>query len=224
MARTAPIRFKPIIPGSILCQFRWRLVNAPEGRVGRPLTRRAGQATAIPMSADRPALVIRPCFQQDLEFVQLIYAHHVLSGTGTFEIDPPDLAEMTNRWSDVVSHGWPFVVACPRADPTRVLGFAYARQYRDRAAYKRTFEVSVYAGPTTMRQGAGALMLSEVLLMLKGDGARAALAFIGDSANAASIGLHAKLGFRHVGVLRNVGEKFGRALDVVIMQLTLSAT
>lgn len=168
--------------------------------------------------AERPALIVRPCFQQDLLYVQLIYAHHVLTGAGTFEIEPPTLQEMEERWSRIVDKGWPFVVASPTSDLSRVLGFAYAAQFRDRAAYARTFEVSVYAAPTSLRIGAGALMLSEVLVMLRGDGVRQALSLIGDSANAASIGLHEKLGFRHVGVMRNVGEKFGRSLDVVIMQ------
>lgn len=173
------------------------------------------------MSAQRPALVARPCFQQDLQFVQLIYANHVMTGTGTFEIEPPSLEEMTARWSHIVERGWPFMVASPPSDFSRVMGFAYATQYRDRAAYARAFEVSVYAAPTTLRQGAGLLTLSEVLGTLRNDGAREALAFIGDSYNTASIGLHRKLGFEHVGTLKNVGEKFGRLLDVVMMQRTL---
>lgn len=176
------------------------------------------------MSApDAPALIIRPCFQQDMELVQLIYAHHVLTGTGTFEIEPPGLEEMTQRWSNVVSRGWPYLVASPAHDLTRVMGFAYAAQFRDRAAYAHSFEVSIYAAPTSMRQGVGALLLSQLLLTLRDDGVREALALIGDSANAASIGLHAKLGFRHVGVMKEVGEKFGRRLDVVIMQRRLAA-
>jgi L-amino acid N-acyltransferase YncA len=174
------------------------------------------------MSDERPSLIVRPCFQQDLEFVQLIYAHHVLSGTGSFEREPPSLEEMTERWSRIVSKGWPYVVASPQSDVSRVMGFAYATQYRDRAAYEKTFEVSVYSAPTTLRRGAGAMMLSEVLTTLRADGVREALAFIGDSYNAASIGLHSKLGFKHVGTLTNVGEKFGGALDVVIMQRTLA--
>ncbi len=174
------------------------------------------------MSAERTPLIVRPCFQQDLEFVQLIYAHHVLSGTGSFEVEPPDLDEMTARWGRIVGEGWPFLVASPANDLSRVMGFAYATRYRERAAYLGTFEVSVYAAPTTLRQGAGALLLSEVLTALRADGARQALAFIGDSYNAASIGLHRKLGFKHVGTLSNVGEKFGRLLDVVIMQRSLT--
>jgi phosphinothricin acetyltransferase len=174
------------------------------------------------VAAKSPALIARPCFQQDLQFVQLIYAHHVLTGTGSFEIEPPSLEEMTARWSLIVDRGWPFVVASPPEDLSRVLGFAYATQYRDRAAYAKTFEVSVYAAPTTIRKGAGSVALAEVLTSLRADGVREALAFIGDSYNAASIGLHKKLGFQHVGTLRNVGEKFGRLLDVVVMQRTIA--
>jgi phosphinothricin acetyltransferase len=175
---------------------------------------------SVPESPASPpaSLIVRPCFQQDIETVQLIYAHHVLAGTGTFEIEPPSLEEMMARWSAVVQRGWPYLVATPASDPTRVMGFAYAAQYRDRAAYARSFEVSVYAAPTTLRQGIGTAMLQSLLHTLREDGARTALAFIGDSANAASIALHAKLGFGHVGTLKNVGEKFGRLLDVVIMQ------
>ncbi|MFZ2028717.1 MAG: N-acetyltransferase family protein [Vitreimonas sp.] len=170
---------------------------------------------------DSPQLIIRPCFQQDLETVQLIYATHVLTGTGSFEIEPPSLEQMTARWSKVVSHNWPFLVASPLNDLSRVVGFAYATQYRDRPAYARSFEVSVYTAPTSLRQGVGSALINELLNMLYGDGAREVLAFIGDSYNAASIALHNKAGFMYVGTLKNVGEKFGRTLDVVIMQRTL---
>lgn len=154
--------------------------------------------------------------------MQIIYAHHVLTGTGTFEIEPPSLEEMTKRWTDVVSRNWPYFVVSPTADPSRVMGFAYATQFRDRAAYARTFEVSVYAAPTSTGRGIGTMLLGALLLSLHNDGVRQALALIGDSANAASIGLHRKLGFRDAGLLRNVGEKFGRSLDVVVMQRNIT--
>lgn len=175
------------------------------------------------VAAKNPALIVRPCFQQDLQFVQLIYSHAVLTGTGTFEITPPTLEEMTDRWGKVVERGWPFMVASPPEDMSRVLAFAYAAQYRDRAAYDKTFEVSVYTAHTSVRRGAGSVALAEVLTSLRADGAREALAFIGDSYNAASIALHRKLGFQHVGTLTNVGEKFGKLLDVVVMQRTLTS-
>lgn len=173
------------------------------------------------MSGAPVPVIVRPCFQQDLQYVQLIYAHHVLTGTGTFEIDPPSLEEMSDRWGKIVDKGWPYLVASPASDLTRVLGFAYAAQFRDRAAYSKTFEVSIYTAPTTMGQGVGAQMLAQLLQTLRDDGVREVLAVIGDSYNAASIALHRKLGFRHVGTMTKVGEKFGRELDVVIMQRSL---
>lgn len=168
-----------------------------------------------------PSLIVRPCFQQDLEQVQLIYAHHVMTGTGTFEIEPPSLEEMTARWSHIVDNSWPYLVVSPTTDLTRVLGFAYAAQFRARAAYSKTFEDSVYVAPSAMRQGVGVRLVAELLSMLRNDGAREVLAVIGDSTNYASISLHRKAGFRHVGVMQKVGEKFDRWLDVVIMQRSL---
>lgn len=171
-----------------------------------------------------PEILVRPCFQQDLEQVRLIYASHVMAGTGTFEFDPPDADEMTERWSYVVEQGWPYLVASPTADLTRVLGFAYAAQYRPRPAYAKTFESSVYVAPNSVRQGVGTHLMAELLGTLRADGARDVLAFIGDSANQASINLHLKAGFRHAGTLQKVGHKFDRWLDVVIFQRTLAAT
>jgi L-amino acid N-acyltransferase YncA len=224
-ARAGPIFDNPAIPEPILIQAGWHPVNGTGGRM-RYYTLQAldlARQTAPPkrVAVKNPPLIVRPCFQQDLQTVQLIYAHHVLTGTGSFETDPPSLEEITSRWSNVVDRGWPYMVASPREDMSRVLAFAYAVQYRDRAAYAKTFEVSVYAGPTTMRRGAGSAALAEVLTSLRSDGAHQALAFIGDSGNAASIGLHLKLGFQHAGTLSAVGEKFGKELDVIVMQRTL---
>jgi L-amino acid N-acyltransferase YncA len=176
----------------------------------------------MPPAAQR-SMIVRPCFQQDLEVVQLIYAHHVMTGAGTFEIDPPSLDEMTERWSKIVTKGWPYLVASPTHDLTRVLGYAYAQPFRERAAYAQTFEDSIYIAPSSQRQGVGALLLSELLRALRTDGVREVLGVIGDSGNAGSIGLHAKAGFHHVGVFRNVGFKFGRWFDVVLMQRSFAS-
>lgn len=167
------------------------------------------------------SILVRPCFQQDLETVQLIYAHHVMTGTGTFELEPPSLEDVTARWGEIVEYGWPFLVACPTSDLSRVMGYAYATQFRPRPGYRTTFESSVYTAPTLLRQGVGERLMTELLVTLKGDGVREVLALVGDSANQASISLHQKLGFRRVGVLEKVGEKFGRRLDVVLLQRTL---
>lgn len=169
-----------------------------------------------------PPIIVRPCFLQDLEQVRLLYAHHVYSGAGTFEIEPPDQAEMERRWSEVVERGWPYLVASPVEDLSRVLGFAYARQFRDRAAYEGAFEDSIYVAPNAIRRGIGERLLGELLVLLKQDGAREVLALIGDSQNTASIALHAKAGFTKKGVLVELGCKFGRLYDVVMMQRNLS--
>jgi phosphinothricin acetyltransferase len=185
--------------------------------------------SAIPPSAKTEAasqpprldIMVRPCFTMDLQQVQLIYAHHVVTGTGTFEINPPDREEIKERWTKVVKRSWPYLVATPMRDGARILGFAYAQQFRDRDAYSKTFENSIYLAPGQERQGIGLKLLHQLLADLKEQEAREAIAVIGDSANAASIGLHARLGFQHAGVLRNVGFKFGRWLDVVLMQRSL---
>ncbi len=166
--------------------------------------------------------VVRPCFQQDLETVQLIYAHHVATGTGTFDNEAPDLNAMTDRWSHIVTKGWPFLVASPASDLSRVMGYVYAQPFRDRPGYARTFEDAVYVAPHAMRQGVGAVMLAELVSQLRNDGVRELIAVIGDSANAASIRLHTRARFFEVGVMRAVGYKFERWLDVVIMQRHLA--
>ncbi|HWA21414.1 MAG TPA: GNAT family N-acetyltransferase [Caulobacterales bacterium] len=164
-------------------------------------------------------IVVRPCFEQDLQWVQFIYAHHVLHGVASFELEPPDLAETRARWAKAVGAGLPFLVACPQTDPTRVVGFAYAAPFHQRPAYAHTFEDSVYVAPGAAGRGVGAILLNGVLHELQHpEEVRQVLALIGDSDNAASIALHSKLLFQRVGKLHKVGYKFGRDLDVIIMQ------
>lgn len=173
-------------------------------------------------ASPRPPVIVRPCFQQDLEAVTLIYAQHVLTGAGSFELEPPSQEEMERRWSEIAQRQWPFLVACPASDLTRVLGFAYARQFRDRAAYEGVFEDSVYVAPGSQRQGVGESLLADLLITLKQDGAREVIAMIGDSQNTGSIALHTKAGFTKLGVMKELGCKFGRLYDVVMMQRNLS--
>jgi phosphinothricin acetyltransferase len=163
-------------------------------------------------------VIVRPCFQQDLQWVQLIYAHHVATGTGTFETIAPTLEEMTDRWAKIAGKGWPFLVACDADDLSRVYGYAYAAQFRDRQAYEKTFEDSVYVSPNTLGGGIGKALISGLLTELQEIGVQQVIAVIGDSANTASIELHRKAGFHYVGTLKGVGQKFGRQLDVVLMQ------
>lgn len=158
---------------------------------------------------------ICPAAPEDLPACQAIYAHHVLEGTGTFDEVPPSLEALTARFREVTGAGRAWVVA---ADATGILGFAYFDQYRARSAYRFTAEDSVYVREDVRGQGVGKALVARLLDEARAAGFREMLAVIGDSENVGSIGVHASLGFQRVGTLRDVGFKFGRWIDVVIMQ------
>jgi phosphinothricin acetyltransferase len=163
-------------------------------------------------------LVLRPSTDADLAAVTRIYRDAVLNGTGTFELEAPDEAEMGRRRADVLGKGLPWLVA---ERGGHVLGYAYANLFRPRPAYRFCLEDSIYLAPEARGRGVGRLLLAELVARCEAAGARQMLAVIGDSANAGSIGVHRALGFEHTGVLRAAGWKFGRWLDVVLMQRAL---
>ncbi len=163
-------------------------------------------------------LSIRPAQRRDLAAIARIYAQAVLHGTATFEIEPPNEAEMTRRFEILHAGGFPFLAA-ERAG--RVLGYAYAGPYRARPAYRWTVEDSIYIDPPAQRQGIGRALLTRLIQDSENAGFRQMIAVIGDSANVASVELHRAAGFTFVGTLANVGFKFGRWLDSVLMQRAL---
>jgi phosphinothricin acetyltransferase len=163
-------------------------------------------------------LLIRPSTEADLPAITRIYAHAVDHGTGTFELEAPDPAEMARRRDAVLGNGLPFLVA-ERAG--QVLGYAYANHFRPRRAYRFCLEDSVYLDATARGQGVGRVLLAELLAQCEARGARQVLAVIGDAANAGSVGVHRACGFEDVGVFKAAGWKFGRWLDVVLMQKAL---
>ena len=165
-----------------------------------------------------PSLLIRPSTPADLPAITAIYGWNVLNGTGTFELEAPDAPEIARRRDDVLSKGLPWLVAERHGV---VLGFAYANHFRPRRAYRFCLEDSVYLAADAKGQGLGRLLLAELLARCEAAGARQMLAVIGDSANLGSIGVHRRLGFEHTGTMQAAGWKFGRWLDVVIMQKRL---
>jgi L-amino acid N-acyltransferase YncA len=167
------------------------------------------------------APAVRDAAEGDLAAVQAIYAHHVLTGTGTFEETPPTTDEIASRRSSVVAAGLPYLVAV--LDGT-VVGFAYATRYRDRPAYRFTVEDSVYVAEGMAGRGIGRALLSEVVARCERDQWRQMVAVVGGSDNAGSIALHRSLGFEPVGTLRSVGFKFGRWLDTVLLQRPLGSS
>ncbi|HEV2039599.1 MAG TPA: GNAT family N-acetyltransferase [Casimicrobiaceae bacterium] len=164
-------------------------------------------------------VVIRAAADADLPAIAELYAHHVLTGTASFEVSAPTVDEMRRRRRDVLSHGLPYFVAS--LSDTALAGYAYATEYRSRVAYRHTVEDSVYVDPICVRRGAGRALLAAVIAACETLGYRQMVAVIGGSDNAASISLHAALGFRHAGVWPAVGRKFDRWIDTVLMQRAL---
>lgn len=162
----------------------------------------------------------RPSTEADLDAIQEIYAHAVLHGTGTFETEAPDRAEVARRRAEVLGRGLPHLVVEREG---RVIGFAYGNYFRPRLAYRYCVEDSIYLHPEAQGQGVGRRLLAALIERCEEAGARQLVAVIGDSSNHASIGLHRALGFEQVGLLRSAGWKFGRWLDVVLMQRALGA-
>ena len=164
------------------------------------------------------AFEIRPAAADDFPAIAAIYAEAVRTGTASFELDPPDVAEMRRRFAAVTAFGGPYLVAVGEG---RVLGYAYAGAYRTRPAYRFTVEDSIYLDASARGRGVGRALLGRLIADCTATGFRQMVAVIGDQANAASIGLHAALGFHMVGSLVSTGWKHGRWLDSVLMQRPL---
>ncbi len=163
-------------------------------------------------------ILIRPAGAPDIQAIARIYDHAVRTLTATFEIDPPDEAEMARRQQALIDGGYPYLAAV--VDGT-VLGYAYAGAYRARPAYRFSVEDSVYVAPQAHRRGIGRALLDRLVVDAEARGFRQMIAVIGDSAQTASIELHRAAGFRLIGAVENVGFKFDRWLDTVLMQRAL---
>jgi len=160
---------------------------------------------------------IRPAAPADLDAITRIYAHAVTNGTASFELTPPDAAEMGHRYRALQDGGFPFLIA----EADGVAGYAYAGPYRARPAYNWTVEDSVYIAPHAHRRGIGRALLECLIEESERRGYRQMVAVVGDSSQVASIELHRVLGFALVGTFVSVGFKHGRWLDTVLMQRPL---
>ncbi len=160
--------------------------------------------------------LIRPSRDEDVAAITRIYAHHVLHGTGTFETTPPTEADMAQRRGDVLGKSLPWLVL--EDDDGQVIGYAYGNWFKPRPAYRFSVEDSIYLAPDAAGRGLGRLLLAELVAVLERSGIRKVMAVIGDSDNAGSIGVHRALGFEHIGTVKACGWKFGRWLDIVLME------
>jgi L-amino acid N-acyltransferase YncA len=167
---------------------------------------------------DASLLIIRDSTTDDVPAIQAIYDYHVRHGTASFELEPPNVEEMHARREAVLARLLPYLVAESAGE---ILGYAYATPYRPRPAYRYTVEDSVYVKTGIAGRGIGRKLLAELIERCTAGGWRQMLAVVGDSRNAASIALHARLGFHAAGTLRSVGFKFGEWRDTVLMQRAL---
>jgi phosphinothricin acetyltransferase len=163
--------------------------------------------------------LVRDSAEADLDQIARIYAHHVRHGLASFEEEAPSARELGRRRADFLALGFPYLVAATPGG--EVLGYAYASAYRTRSAYRFSCEDSVYVAPGGARRGVGRRLLAALIERCEQGQWRQMIAVIGDSANDASIGLHAALGFRKIGVIEAVGWKHGRWVDGVLMQRAL---
>jgi phosphinothricin acetyltransferase len=178
------------------------------------------QRQDLSFTAPKFNCTIRDAREPDMPRAQAIYAFDVLHGLASFEEEPPSVEEFHRRRAAVVGRGLPYLVA---EMDREVVGYSYAAPYRSRPAYRFTVENSVYVAHRLTGRGIGCSLLSALISRCTEAGCRQMVAIIGDSANSASISLHKRLGFLHVGTLRGVGFKFGRWVDTVLMQRTLAA-
>jgi L-amino acid N-acyltransferase YncA len=161
---------------------------------------------------------VRIATSDDIAAITAIYRPAVLSGTATFEVDPPDEAEMLRRFEAITGAGYPYFVA---ESGGRVQGYAYASAYRTRPGYRFTVEDSIYIAPDAQGKGLGRILLKELIETSTAKGYRLMIAVIGDSRNYGSIALHRSAGFTFAGTIHSVGYKFGRWLDSVYMERPL---
>jgi len=164
------------------------------------------------------SVIVRPCEEQDIAAITVIYGEAVSHGVATFELEPPSHAEMMQRRSLLLANNYPYIVAELAG---QVVGYAYAGEYRSRPAFRGTVEDSIYLATEVRGQGVGNALLSQLIIEAERRNFRQMVAVIGDSANLASIKLHTKQGFKLIGTLQAVGWKHGRWLDTVVMQRPL---
>ena len=164
------------------------------------------------------SFIVRPSTEADIPAIAAIYAHAVMHGSASFELDPPNEPEMARRRDAILQGGYPYLVAERDGD---LLGYAYAGPYRTRPAYRSAVEDSIYVAPSAQGQGVGRALLAALIEACEAQDFRLMVAVIGDEESHGSIALHRSLGFEPVGVLKGIGYKHGRWLSTVLMQRLL---
>ena len=163
---------------------------------------------------------IRQAVEEDLPHTLALYRHWVRNSVVTFDETPPSLRTYRSRFRHYQKHGFPYLVAqSPSGD---ILGFAQVQPFRQKSAFRKTVESSIYLGPATTGKGLGTALLAALIDACEQAGIREMIAVIADQGAEASLALHKKYGFVETGRMQKVGYKFERWIGIILMQKSLN--
>ncbi len=185
-------------------ESRWRLVRRQKATGETP---QEGEVT------------IRKAATDDLSQICEIYNYYVRNSVVTFDLEALSLADWKSKFEHITGMDLPFLAAISPSG--QLLGFAYVAPWRQKAAYRRTVEDSIYLRPAAIGKRVGSKLLDALIRESKASGVREIVAVISDKGAEASVKLHESYGFKHQGHLGKVGFKFGRWLGTVLMQKSL---
>lgn len=182
----------------------------------RPVPRHARKPTA-PTPAF--SFEITDAREEDIPEILGLYRHYVRNSVVTFDEKPPTLAQFRARFRHLQKLGYPFRVA--RSPKGTLLGYAYVFPFRDKSAFRKTVESSIYLGPAATGRGLGKALLKDLIDECTSRGLKEMIAVIADQGAEASLALHTKFGFVETGRMGKVGFKFDRWIGIILMQKSL---
>lgn len=159
---------------------------------------------------------IRIAEEQDMEALLSIYNYEVVNGTATFDLEPKTMEERMVWFREHNVDNHPLIVA---EMDGRAVGYASLSGYREKEAYAATVELSIYVDPAYRRRGVARTLMQSILDEARRRQDIHTVISVITGGNEASIKLHKEFGFTHCGTMREVGEKFGRLLDIDNFQL-----
>jgi phosphinothricin acetyltransferase len=162
---------------------------------------------------------LRDATEEDLPDVLALYRHYVRNSVVTFDEKPPTLSQFRSKFRHLQKLGYPFRLA--RSPQATLLGYAYVFPFREKSAFRKTVESSIYLGPASTGRGLGTVLLADLIECSTKAGLKEIIAVIADQGAEASLALHKKFGFSETGRMGKVGFKFERWIGIILMQRSL---